>query len=73
MVFPLITLLYLSWAFALLVEIKQASIFSLYALLLQHTKQEYMRVIYDEGIHLATMKGFFARAWGNLLLAIERS
>jgi hypothetical protein len=26
------------------------------------TEQEYMRVIYYEGIYLATMKGFFARA-----------
>ena len=37
------------------------------------TEQEYMRVIYYEGIYLTTMKGFFARAWGILLLAIESS
>jgi hypothetical protein len=37
------------------------------------TEQEYMRVIYYEGIYLATMNGFFARAWGILLLSIESS
>jgi hypothetical protein len=36
------------------------------------TEQEYMRVIYYEGIYLVTMKGFFARARGILLLAMER-
>jgi hypothetical protein len=36
------------------------------------TEQEYMRVIYYEGIYPAPMKSFFARARGVLLLAIER-
>ena len=34
-------------------------------------EQEYMRVIYYEGIYLATMKGLFARERGILLLAME--
>jgi hypothetical protein len=35
-------------------------------------EQEFMRVIYNEGIYLATMKGFFTQAQGILLLAIKR-
>jgi hypothetical protein len=34
-------------------------------------EQEYMRVIYNEGIYLATVEGFFARARGILLLEME--
>ena len=34
-----------------------------------YTEQEYMRVIYYEGIYLATMKGFFARAWGYFTIS----
>jgi hypothetical protein len=32
------------------------------------TEQEYMRVIYNERVYLATMKVFFERAQGILLL-----
>ena len=35
------------------------------------TEQEYMRVIYYEGICLVTTKGFFTQAKGFLLLAME--